>query len=208
MEEELKRLYEAILNMNDKVSEINSKNEQLETLVTAMSRYIMENKDGDITEQEMTILDPFNLNGYKNVSSANGSVFKVKSKAFCVNGRHAVDDGVAVLMCSKCNAIVCSQHDKGLSPPLCIGCIKGEIDDVDPLDIYILDSVSKGKSINGLRKNLKGSFKEFNESQAKLIKQGYLDKDILFRKIITQKGSLALSLGSKLYDLDLTENGS
>jgi hypothetical protein len=48
---------------------------------------------------------------------------------------------------------------------------------------------------------IKGSYKEFNISQQKLLKEGYIDKDLLFRKILTTKGASALLLGSTVYDL-------
>lgn len=201
MEEELRQLYEAVLKMNEKISQINSKNEHLESLINSISQYILENKGEDITEQETIVLDPFNLGGYKNVSSSNGSVFKVKSRAFCVNGRHSIDEGAPVLLCSKCGGIVCYDHDTGLSPPLCTGCIKNELDELGSLEIYILHSINKDVPINQLRKTLKGSYREFNEALAKLIKSGYVERDLLFRKVLTMKGSSALALGSKLYDL-------
>lgn len=209
MEEEIKQLYEAFLKMNEKLSQINSKNEHLESLVNSLSQYILENKGEEITEEEMTILDPFNLGGYKNVSSPNGSVFKVKSRSLCVNGRHVINDGEPVLLCSKCSSIICYQHDKGISPPLCINCIENELGELGPLEIYILDSVNKGIPLNSLRKALKGSYKEFAKSQLKLIREGYLEKDIFFRRVLTLKGNKALVFGSKIYDLSfINENGS
>ena len=209
MEEELRQLYEAILKMNEKVSEINSKNEHLETLINAMSQYILEKNNDDITEQETVVLDPFNLGGYKNVSSANGSVSKIRSKGLCVNGRHSIDEYSPVLICSRCNGIICDKHDTDLSPPLCVNCIKDQIRDLDTLDIYILNAVNLDIPINDLRKNIKGSYKEFTRSQQKLLKEGYLEKDLLFRKILTIKGSSALALGSKVYDLSfMQENGN
>jgi hypothetical protein len=210
MEDDVRQLYEAVLKMNEKLAQVNSKNEQMESIINAMSQYILENKGGeDITEQEMIVLDPFNLGGYKNISSANGSVFKVKSKSLCVNGRHTVEENAPVLLCSKCGGIVCYEHDKGLSPPLCINCIRKEIEDLGLLEIYVLNAVNQGISINDLRKALKGSYKEFNQAQSKLLKEGYMDKDLLFRKILTVKGNSALALGSKVYDLSfMQQNGS
>ncbi len=201
MEEELKQLYEAVLKMNEKLSQVNSKNEQLESLINAMSQYMLSKNDGEITEQETVVLDPFNMSGYKNVSTSNGSVFKVRSKGLCVNGRHSVDENSNVKICSKCNGIICETHDTGLNPPMCVNCIKDQIKDLELLDIYILSAINNGISINQLRKLIKGSYKEFNISQQKLLKEGYIDKDLLFRKILTTKGASALSLGSTVYDL-------
>ena len=206
MEEEIKHLYEAVIKLNEKMSQVNSKNEQLEVLINSISQYILENKGEDIMEQETVVLDPFNLGGYKNISSQNGSVFKVKSKALCVNGRHTVENAEPVLICSKCNSIICHQHDKGVFPPICINCISKEIEDLDPLDIYVLHSVSADISLGALRKILKGSYKEFARSQGKLIRDRYIERDLLFRRTLTVKGSGALAMGSKLYDLSFLQN--
>jgi len=205
MEDEIKQLYEAVLKLNEKISQVNSRNEQLESLVNSISQYILEKNEGDITEQEIVVLDPFNIGGYKNVSTANGSVLKVRSKGLCVNGRHSVDENAPVVLCSKCNGIICEKHDSGLSPPLCINCIKEQIKDLDLLDIYILNAVSIGMDLNILRKIVKGSYKEFSSSQQKLFKGGYLERDLLFRKILTTKGASALALGSKVYDLSFIQ---
>lgn len=207
MEDELKQLYEAILKINEKLSQVNSKNDQLESLINAMSQYILEKNEGDITEQEIVVLDPFNIGGYKNVSTANGSVLKVRSKGLCVNGRHSVDENSSVVICSKCNGIVCDKHDTGLSPPLCVNCIKDQIKELELLHIYILNAVNLGLNLNDLRKIVKGSSREFNIAQQKLLKAGYLERDILFRKILTTKGASALALGSKVYDLSFMQQG-
>lgn len=209
MEDEMRQLYEAMLKMNEKVSDVNRKNEQLESVLNALSQYLLGNKTEEITEQEMTVLDPFNLGGYRNVSSANGSVFKVKSKALCVNGRHTVAENSPVLLCSKCNGIVCYEHDRALSPPMCVNCIQGEMGDLGPLEIYILNAVNRGISVNDLRKALKGSHREFSYAQSRLLKEGYIEKKILLGKTITIKGTSALTLGSKVYDLSFMQpNGS
>jgi hypothetical protein len=84
---------------------------------------------------------------------------------------------------------------------MCVNCIKDQIKDLELLDIYILSAINNGISINQLRKLIKGSYKEFNISQQKLLKEGYIDKDLLFRKILTTKGASALLLGSTVYDL-------
>lgn len=207
MEDELKQLYEAVLKINEKLSQVNSKNDQLESLINAMSQYILEKNEGDITEQEIVVLDPFNIGGYKNVSTANGSVLKVRSKGLCVNGRHSVDESSSVVICSKCNGIVCEKHDTGLSPPLCANCIKDQIKELELLHIYILNAVNLGLNLNDLRKIVKGSSREFSIAQQKLLKAGYLERDILFRKILTIKGASALALGSKVYDLSFMQQG-
>ncbi|MCL4362669.1 hypothetical protein M1585_04285 [Candidatus Parvarchaeota archaeon] len=205
MEEEIKQLYDAVLKLNEKISQVNSKNNQLESLINSMSQYILEKNEGDITEQEIVVLDPFNIGGYKNVSTANGSVLKVRSKGLCVNGRHSVDETTPVILCSKCNGIICEKHDKGLNPPMCVNCIKDQIKDLELLDIYILNAVNTGLNLNELRKIVKGSYREFNSSQQRLIKEGYLERDLLFRKILTTKGASALALGSKVYDLSFMQ---
>jgi hypothetical protein len=205
MEEDTKQLYEAVLKMNEKLSQVNSKNEQLESIINAMSQYMLSKNEGNITEQEIVVLDPFNISGYKNVSTPNGSVLKVRSKGLCVNGRHAVDETSNVNICSKCNGIVCEIHDTGINPPMCINCIKDQIRELEPLDIYILNAVNLGLSLGELRKMIKGSYKEFKAEQQRLIKEGYLDRNLLFGKILTTKGASALSLGSKVYDLSFME---
>ncbi|MEM0143698.1 MAG: hypothetical protein QXL94_07085 [Candidatus Parvarchaeum sp.] len=201
MEDDIKQLYEAVLKINERLSQVDSKNGQLESLINSMSQYILEKNEGDITEQEIVVLDPFNIGGYKNVSTPNGSVLKVRSKGLCVNGRHSVDENTSVILCSKCNGIVCERHDTGLSPPLCVNCIKDQIKELELLDIYILNAISIGLNINELRKIVKGSYSEFRSAQQKLLKGGYLEKDLFFRKILTTKGASALALGSKVYDL-------
>jgi hypothetical protein len=205
MEDDIRQLYEAVLKMNEKLSQVNSKNEQLESIINAMSQFMLSKNEGDITEQEVVVLDPFNISGYKNVSTSNGSVLRIRSKGLCVNGRHAVDENSNVRVCSKCNGLLCEAHDTGLNPPMCVNCIKEEIRELDLLDIYILNAVSLGISMSNLRKVTKGSYKEFNAAQQNLLKGGYLDKDLLFRKILTTKGAYALSLGSKVYDLSFME---
>lgn len=205
MEDDIKQLYEAVLKINEKISQVNSRNEQLESVINSMSQYILEKNEGDITEQEIVVLDPFNLGGYKNISTANGSVLKVKSKSLCVNGRHVIGEASSIILCSKCNGIICEKHDTGLNPPLCINCIKDEIKDLEPLDIYILNAVNIGLNLINLRKIVKGSYKEFMSSQQRLLKEGYLERDLLFRKILTTKGASALALGSKVYDLSFMQ---
>ncbi|MGC8533376.1 MAG: hypothetical protein ACP5MV_01965 [Candidatus Parvarchaeum sp.] len=205
MEDEIKQLYEAVLKLNEKLSQVNSRNEQLESLINSISQYVLEKNEGDITEQEVVVLDPFNIGGYKNVSTANGSVLKVRSKGLCVNGRHSVEETSSVILCSKCNGIVCERHDTGLNPPLCVNCIRDQIKDLDLLDIYILNAVKIGANLNELRKIIKGSYKEFSDSQRKLIREGYLERDLLFRRILTTKGASAVTLGSKVYDLSFMQ---
>lgn len=205
MEEDIKQLYDAVLKLNEKLSQVNSKNDQLESLINSISQYILEKNEGDITEQEIVVLDPFNIGGYKNVSTANGSVLKVRSKGLCVNGRHSIEENSSVILCSKCNAIICERHDTGLNPPMCVNCIKDQIKDLELLDIYILNAVNNGLSLNELRKLVKGSYREFNNSQQRLIRDGYLERDLLFRKILTTKGASALALGSKVYDLSFMQ---
>lgn len=205
MEEDIKQLYDAVLKLNEKLSQVNSKNDQLESLINSMSQYILEKNEGDITEQEIVVLDPFNIGGYKNVSTANGSVLKVRSKGLCVNGRHSVDETTPVILCSKCNGIICEKHDTSLNPPMCVNCIKDQIKDLELLDIYILNAVNTGLNLNELRKIIKGSYREFNNSQQRLIKEGYLERDLLFRKILTTKGASALALGSKVYNLSFIQ---
>lgn len=205
MEEELRQLYEAMLKMNEKMAQLDSKNEHLESLINAMSQYFLEKEEGDVTEQETVVLDPFTLGGFKNVSTPNGSVLRVRSKGMCVNGRHSVDESSAVFICSKCNGIVCDKHDTELSPPLCLNCIKDQIRDLDQLHVYLLSAVNSGIAVNYLRKGLKGSYHEFNTALQKLLKEGYLERDLLFRKILTTKGSSALILGSKVYDISFMQ---
>jgi hypothetical protein len=60
-------------------------------------------------------------------------------------------------------------------------------------------------NLNELRKIVKGSYREFNSSQQRLIKEGYLERDLLFRKILTTKGASALALGNKVYDLSFMQ---
>ncbi len=205
MEDEIKQLYEAILKMNEKIEQTESKNMQLEALINAMSQYFIDKKEEEVIDQETVVLDPFNLGGYKNVSTSNGSVLRVKSKGFCVNGRHPIDENSQVFICSKCNGMICDKHEKGLSPPLCINCIKDEIKDLELLHIYILNAISAGISINELRKSMKSPRKEFNQATQDLITEGYLEKDLLFRKMLTMKGNYALSLGRVLYDLSFMQ---
>ena len=205
MEDDIKQLYEAVIKINEKLSQVNSRNDQLESLINSISQYISEKNEGDITEQEIVVLDPFNIGGYKNVSASNGSVLKVRSKGLCVNGRHSIEETASVILCSKCNGIICEKHDTGLSPPLCVNCIKEQINDLELLDIYILNAVNIGVSLNDLRKIVKGSYKEFIDSQQQLLKKGYLGRDLFFRKILTTKGASALALASKVYDLSFMQ---
>ncbi len=205
MEEDIKQLYEAVVKINERLSQVNSRNDQLESLINSMSEYILEKNEGDITEQEIIVLDPFNIGGYKNVSTSNGSVLKIRSKGLCVNGRHSVDETASLILCSNCSGLICDKHDTRLSPPLCINCIKEQINSLELLDIYILNAVNSGMSLNNLRKIVKGSYKEFIDSQQHLLKEGYLERDLLFRKILTTKGSSALALASKVYDLSFMQ---
>ena len=207
MEDEMKQLYEALIKMNERVSQIGNKSDQLETLINALSQYIMQNKGEEITEEETTVIDPFNLGGYKNVSSPNGSVFKVKSKAFCVNGRHTLEEGKPLLICSKCNGIICYQHDKGVYPVMCVDCIQKEIPEIGLLEASILNAVKYKIKISDLKVAINISYKEIVKAQSKLIRDGYIDNDMFFRKFLTVKGLSALNLANKLYEI-LPENGS
>jgi cell division protein ZapA (FtsZ GTPase activity inhibitor) len=198
--EEIDKLYDAVIKLNKRVSELDQRNIEIETILSKFPPQ-QQKEDSYILDQENTVIDPYNVGGYKNVSMPNGGVIKIKSKSFCANGRHIIENLEKILFCAKCNAILCAEHYLGVDgEPVCSNCIKNELKNIDSLSLYILAAISGGFSLHKLKKLLNVERKEFGDSLSFLLSSKYIKQNLLFSYELTIHGRHTLALAENLYD--------
>jgi hypothetical protein len=205
MEEDTNKIYEALLKLNRRVAELDQRNAEIEAILSTFNP--TQEKEGDrvVIDEESTIIDPYNLESHKNVSLPNGGVIRVKSKSFCVNGRHIVNSAEDILFCSKCNAILCNQHIYGLDEPLCTACIKEEIKAFDMNSLFLLLGIKYNVPIRKIRRRLNISNSDIKTALSLLKAQNCITQDLFFRYKINIYGENVLNLATLLYDFSFLE---
>jgi hypothetical protein len=204
-DDDLEKLCDAIQKLNKRVSDLDQRNVDIESLIASLAPVQGKQNVDNIVDQECTIADPLNLNGYKSISMPNGGVVKLKSKSFCINGRHLVVNADDIIFCSKCNTIMCKQHDHGLDEPVCTNCLKEEIKDFDDVSLYILFSLRNGISIRRLKARINVPQEKFKEAIEKLFSYSSISQDIFLRYHITIYGEQVLDTAARLYDFSFLE---
>ncbi len=204
MEEDTDKLYEALLKLNKKVSELDQRNVETQAAISSLSPPAIE-EERPIIDQEVTMLDAYNISGYKSLSLPDGGFVRLRSRSLCVNGRHVVDSADKVLFCSKCNAIICTDHRHDLDETICTGCLEKRISDFDSMSLYVLFALENGISIRKLRKRLNVPWKEIEAALDKLQKSNYIFRDLLFRYQINIYGESAVNTAKLVMDFSFLE---
>ncbi len=203
--EEIDKLYDAILKLSKRISELDQRNIEIESILSSMTPS-QQKEDAYILDQENTIVDSYNISGYKNVSLPNGGVIKLKSKSFCANGRHVIENLEKMIFCAKCNAIICREHYLELDgEPACVSCLKNELNGVDDLSLYILSAISDDFPLWRLRRLLNVDIKEFKTALKNLLELKYIKQNLIFSYEITLYGRRVLNLAENLYDFPCTK---
>ncbi len=199
MEDDSNKLYDAILKLNRKVSELEQRNMEIETILASFTP-AEEKEEKPVIDQESTITDPYNLEAHKNVSLPNGGVVRLKSKSLCVNGRHIVNNLESVTFCSTCNAIICIEHQYELDEQRCTNCLKDEIKEFDSNSLYLLFAIKNNVPVRKLRRRLNISVDELKVAISLLQSKNCVTQDLLFRYHINVYGESLLNTARLLYD--------
>ncbi|MCL5101658.1 MAG: hypothetical protein M1348_03555 [Candidatus Parvarchaeota archaeon] len=202
MEDDFEKVYDAILKLNKRISELDQRNLEIETLLSTISPKCDAPKEEAIFEQEGTILDPYNIGGHKSVSMPNGGVIRLKSKSLCVNGRHAVDNPDEISFCSKCSAIVCKNHTYDYKETICTGCLKNELNGLNEASLYALFAIKERIPIRTLKKKLNIPKEDLNIALQQLMESKCVRQDIFFHYRISMYGEETLSIAKLIYDFD------
>ncbi len=204
MEEDISKLYEALLKLNKKVSELDQRNTEIQAAISSMSPPAI-GEEKPVIDQETTMLDAYNISGYKSLSLPDGGFVRLKSRSLCVNGRHVVDSTDKMLFCSKCDAIICTDHRYDLDETVCAGCLEKRISDFDSMSLYVLFALENGISIRKLRKRLNIPWKEIEAALDKLQKSNCIFRDLLFRYRINIYGESAVDTAKLIMDFSFLE---
>lgn len=209
-EDDLNKLYDSVLELNKKISELDGRNAEIESFLSSLntdaSKNAQDGKDVDaVIDQESTIVDPYNIGGHKSLSLPNGGVVKLKSRSFCVNGRHVVNNVDDMLFCSRCNAIVCRAHAYELEEQVCSACLKDEIKEFDSTCLYLLFALKNGIPVRKLKHRLNASKDEMDSAISKLKSHNCVAQDMLFRYRISIRGEEVLNTARILYDFSFLE---
>lgn len=203
MENDSEKLYEAILKLNKRVTELDQKNIEIETLLSSVNfSNTKDSKENVVIDQETTVVDPYNMAGHKSVSMPNGGVIRLKSKSLCVNGRHIINNNEDILFCSKCNSIFCRDHSYGLDATICTNCLKEELGQFDNVSLYVLFALKNGISLSALKKRLNIPKIDLDNSLKKLKETNCATQDIFFRYKLSIYGEEVLNIASLLYNFD------
>lgn len=206
MGEDIDKLYNAVIKLSKKVSELDQRNVEIESILSTFNPKTQK-EDAYILDQENTVVDSYNIGGYKNVSMPNGGVIRMKSKSFCVNGRHILDNLNNIVFCSKCNAIICTDHFLMIDgEPACINCIKDELKNLDNLSLYILAALVKKFPLFKLKRSFNVQIGEFRSALTYLLKSGYIKQNVLFLYTITLYGKRLVNIAENLYDFSFMDS--
>jgi hypothetical protein len=198
--EEIEKLYDAVVKLNKRISELDQRNVEIESILSSLPPP-QQKEDFYILDQENTVIDPYNIGGYKNVSMPNGGAIKIRSKSFCANGRHIIENQEKILFCTKCSAITCTEHYFGVdSEPFCSSCLKNELKDIDDVSLYIIAAIDGGFSLHKLKRLLNVGHKEFLGSLSALLTSKYIKQNLFFSYGLTVYGRRVLALAENLYD--------
>ncbi len=205
------KLYKAILSLSNRLNSLESKNDEIQaTLSAIINKTDANHGDNDsssrIIDEEAVIADPFNFSGHKAVSLPNGGAIRLEVKPLCVNGSHILNNDSKINFCTNCSSIVCNDHLLPLNELLCIKCVKEMMPEISGLDTYVLSAVEIGLSGRKLAKLLRIPTSDVVDSIKKLTNLGCLNKDLLFRDLLTIKGRDMLTYGRAVYNIELPSN--
>jgi hypothetical protein len=181
------KLYELISKIIEKVRELETRNEQIEELLTQKNLQVPET----VIVEERYEPDDRSISSSKKTVMSDGSFVSIVGKPFCVSGHHLIQSEEEIMFCSKCGRVICKHHAVG-KPPLCFDCAVNEINLSDE-EAYVLDSIVYNKPL---------AFEVSDKDRIlqSLENKGYLKRRWLFFYKPTLRGYKALSLLQQLLD--------